>query len=230
MARFFETFQVEEEVGNWTKAPYPIDTLAHGFTSVLTDICEPADRPEPPDFEMGEMVYPFAIIGNMMVPTRCAPEEIKSQVVDLMSDMTEYKVTQAVWNGAPDTPVGNKLFLKHADITEVPRVANNYTATLANVLKAAYEQAPSLKPVVHLGWEAALALQFGLQNLKLPFVVPPGYPEDAIAVTGAVRIRLSPISTTQSVDTTINRKHIETTRFAAVEFDPHQAVRAADSV
>lgn len=229
LARFFETFEVVEEVGNWTKAPYPIDVLSRGLMTTVTDICDPADRSDPPDFEMGVMVHPFAVEGNLMVPTRCAPEEIRERVIDLMRDTTEMIVTKAMWSGVSDLGAGATLFLKHADITEVPRVAD-YAETLATVLEEAYEQTPSIKPVVHLGWQAAMALQFGLQNLKLPFVVPPGYPKNAIAVTGPVRIRMSPMNTTVSVDWSINRKHIEITRFAAIEFDPYQAVRAADSV
>lgn len=229
MARFFETFEVLEGEGDWTKTPYPIDTLAHGYVATVTDICVPADRPPLPDFDMGTMVYPFAIQGNIMVPTRCTPEQIRSMAVDLMSNSTEMHVTQAMWEGAADIDPANSLFLKHVDVTEVPRVAD-YAETLATVLETAFEQTPSLRPVVHLGWQSALVLQFGLQNLKLPFVVPPGYPKNAIAVTDAVRVRLSPIVTSESVDWSINRRHVEVTRFAAIEFDPNLAVRAADSV
>lgn len=229
MARFFETFEVVESEGDWTKAAYPIDTLAHGFVATVTDICVPADRPDLPDTGMGTLVYPFAIEGNMIVPTRCTPEQISALAVQLMANSTEMHVTKAMWEGAADINPANALYLKHVDVTEVPRVAD-YAETLAEVLETAYAQAPYIKPVVHLGWQSALALQFGLQNLKLPYVVPPGYPKNAIAVTDSVRVRLSPIRASESVDWTINRRHVEVTRFAAIEFDPNLAVRAADSV
>lgn len=226
MARFFETFEVIESTGPWTHGSYPIDNLGHGFTSYTTDICAPGERPEQPDYALGESVYPFAIIGNQIVPTRCTPADILDETTDIMAGVTEYRVTKALWEGVEGTP--GTLFLKHEDITEVPRVAD-YSATLAAVLEAAFAQTPHIQPVVHLGWHAAMALQFGLQNLKLPFVVPTGYPKDAIAITGKVRVQLSPITPTKSVQRDINRRQIELTRFGAVEFDPHQAVRAADS-
>jgi hypothetical protein len=226
MARFFETFEVVESEGTWTRGGYPIDTSGHGFTSIVTDICVPAARPTPPDYELGEDLTPFAIIGNQIVPVRCAPEEIRSKVVDTMAGVTEYRVTQAMWNGAPGT--GGTLYMKHPDITQVPRAAD-LASTLADVLVKAYEQTPHIQPVVHLGWQAAMTLQFGLQNLKLPFVVPPGYPKDAVAVTGPVKVFLSPIVTAESVRRTDNRREFEVTRFGAIEFDRFQAVRAADS-
>lgn len=227
MARFFETFQVVETTeGTWTRGGYPIDTSEHGFTSLVTDICAPAVRPTPPDYQMGEDLEPFAIIGNQIVPTRCEPEDIRAKIIETMAGVTEHRVTQVMWNGAPGT--GGTLYLKHPDVTVVPRAADLAT-TLADVLVKAYEQTPHIRPVVHLGWQAAMALQFGLQNLKLPFVVPSGYPKDAVAVTGPVKVLLTPLVTANAVRRTDNRHEFEVTRFGAVEFDRYKAVRAADS-
>lgn len=231
MAKFFDTFRVIEGVGDWTKSPvngYGIDTLGAGFTSIMTDICAPADRPTPPDYDMGAMVHPFAIIGNQVMPVRCAPEDARTQIAEMMAGATEYKVTKALWEGVKDKddePIGS-LYLTAPDVQEVPRGAD-LMATLAAVLEAAYERTPHLQPVVHLGWHSALALQFGLQNLALPFVVAPGYPNDAVAVTGAVTVRLSPIQVAHAVRRTDNREEFEASRFGAIEFDPYQAVRAA---
>lgn len=231
MAKFFDTFNVIESVGNWTKSPvegYGIDTLGAGFTSIMTDICGPASRPTPPDYAMGAIVNPFTIIGNQIMPVRCAPDDARAQIVEMMAGATEYRVTQALWNGVKDAdnePIGN-LYLTAPDVLQVARGADPMS-TLAAVLTAAYARTPHLQPVVHLGWNSALALQFGLQNLALPFVVAPGYPADAVAVTGKVTVRLSPIQVAQAVRRTDNREEFEASRFGALEFDPHQAVRAA---
>lgn len=227
--KFFDTFEVIEDEGqNWSHGlGYSTDTLGSGFTSMVTSICSPGARPTPPDYALGVMVYPFVIVGNQRVPVVCAPEDLEAQVRSMMAGATEYRISQALWAGIDDIPE-QTLYLKHGDIATVPRTAGDYATTLAAVLQKAYEKTPHIRPVVHLGWHAAIALQFGLQNLKLPFVVPPGYPSDAIAVTGPVQVRLTPIKTTSAVEVDVNRKQVEATRFAAVEFDPTQAVRAAD--
>lgn len=238
MAKFFDTFEViQEENPAWTRSPqegYGIDALDEGFTSILTDICAPADRPAPPDYNMGVVGHPYAVIGNLIVPVRCAPADVKDKVVRMMAGATEYQTSKALWYGvdapedADDDKLGN-LYLTHGDIHVVPRQAD-FGATLAKVLEDAYARNPHIQPVVHLGWQSALALQFGIQNLGLPFVVPPGYPANAIAVTDKVKVRLTPIVTLSAVRRTDNRMEFETTRFGAVEFLPHLAVRAADSV
>jgi hypothetical protein len=227
MARFFETFEVVESTGSWTAGPYGIDTLGSGFTSIVTEACSPAARPTPPDYDIGHSVHPFAIIGNLITPTICEPDDVRPQVVEFMAGATEYRVTQTMWFGNDDTEDAT-LYLKHGDITEVPRAAD-LAGTLAAVLAKAYEKTPHIQPVIHLGLYAAQALQFALQNLKLPYVVPPAYPVDAVAVTGHVRVRLSPITTADAVRRQDNRHEYESTRFGAIEFDPVQAVRAADS-
>lgn len=229
MARFFETFEVvETPEGTWTRGGQPIDTPEHGFTSIVTDICAPADRPTPPDYALGEDLEPFIIVGNQIVPTRCEPEDIRQRIVQTMSNVTEYRVTQAMWSGVPGTD--STLYLTHPDVAVVPRAADgNWAQVLADVLTKAYEQTPHIRPVVHLGFQAALALQYGLQNLGLPYVVPMGYPQDAIAVTGPVKVYLTPIHTTNAVRRQDNRHEFEVTRFGAIEFDRYQAVRAADS-
>lgn len=239
MAKFFDTFEVieEETPAAWTRSPqegYGIDALDEGFTSILTDICAPADRPAPPDYNMGVTGHPYAVIGNLVAPVRCSPPDLRSKVVRMMAGATEYQTSKALWYGVGKTgdtdpdKVGD-LYLTHSDVHVTPRAAD-YGATLAAVLEAAYKRNPHVQPVVHLGWQAALALQFGIQNLGLPFVVPPGYPANAIAVTDKVTIRLSPIVTVSSVRRTDNRIEYETSRFGTIEFLPHLAVRAADSV
>lgn len=238
MARFFETFNVIESTGAWTRSPregYPIDTLSAGFTSIMTSICAPAARPTPPDYDMGESVFPFAIIGNQVMPVRCTPAEASEQILAMMVGATEYRASEALWYGVDDDenvqagPKLGRMYLKHPDITTVTRGANS-AVTLAKVIAEAYRRNPHIRPVVHLGFQTAMELQFGLQNLKLPFVIPPAYPIDAIAVTDQVTVHVSPISGAQSVRRTDNRREFEVTRFGAIEFDPHLAVRAADSV
>lgn len=224
MAKFFETFEVIESDGAWIRGPQPVDMPGRGLVTAMVDACAPAERLAPGDYPLGESVYPFAIIANDIVPTRCSPEDIIDTDRAEVVRATEYHVTRAMWEGVPDVP-NYDMYLTHADVTTVPSGAT-YAETLAAVLKKAYDDRPGIQPVVHLGFLAAQALQFGLNNLGVPYVVAQGYPVDAVAVTGKVRIHLSSITSVTDVRASDNRREIEFTRFAQVEFDTTSAVRA----
>lgn len=225
MARFFETFEVIESDGAWVRGPQPVDMPGRGIVTSMVDVCAPADRPVPGDYPLGQDVHPFAIVANDIVPTRCAPEDIVDTDREEVVRATEYYVTKAVWEGVPGV-TGYDHYLTHSDVTTVAR-ASGYAETLATVLKKSYDDRPGIRPVVHLGFLAAQALQLGLNNLGLPYVVGQGYPVDAVAVTDRVRVLLSPITSVTDVRRDDNRREIEFTRFARVEFDTTTAVRAA---
>lgn len=225
MAKFFETFEVIESDGAWVRGPQPVDMPGRGLATALVDACAPADRPTPEDYPLGEDVHPFAIVANDIVPVRCSPEDIIDTDREEVIRATEYHVTKAMWSGVPGV-ANYDHFLTHPDVTTVPRAAG-YAETLANVLKTSFDDRPGIRPVVHLGFLAAQALQLGLNNLGLPYVVAQGYPVDAVAVTGHVRVLLSPLTTLTDVRRDDNRREIEFTRFARIEFDTSTAVRAA---
>lgn len=223
MAKFFETFTVIEGDGDWTRG-YPITTLGAGFHLSTQDICTPAAPGALPDTPMGVDIEPFAITAYAEVPPRCAPEEVGDFVDQAFKASTEWAISNALWNG-PAAATGT-TYLTHGDVEVVARGADPYT-TVGSLLERAFEKSPYLQPVIHLGWQSAMSLQFGLATLGLPFVVPHGYPSNAIAVTGPVTIRLGSIQNITEVDTSINRQYFEATRIAAIEFDPAQAVRSS---
>lgn len=227
MARFLETFNVIEGDGQWSAGAQPFDTLAAGFTVDTYDICNPDTPAALANTELGQDSSPFAIKAYMEAPARCAPAQMLAYAEAAMAGSAEYTITKALWFGANDTTTD--IFLKDNDVTEVPRVGDYY-AVLGSVLKAAYAKVPHINPVIHLGFQSAMALQLGLSNLGLPFVVAPAYPQDAVAVTGSVTVRLGSIELTKQVDPRNNKTQIEATRLAKIEFDPFMAVRAADSV
>lgn len=226
MARFFETFNIVEGDGSWSSGPQPVDTLACGFVIDTYDICEP-DAPEPlADTPLGIDATPFAIKAYQEVPTRCAPAEILEWVDSAMHLSTEYTVTKSLWYGANGNT--SKMYMHDPDIEVVDRGANDIK-TLGACLEAVYEKAPMIRPTIHLGFEAAMSMQFGLDTLKIPFVVAPGYPPDAIAVSGPITINLGSVQTIASVNPANNRKQLESSRLARIVFDPCMVVRAADS-
>lgn len=227
MARFYDTFDVVVDDGaTWTRGEN-VDTLGCGFTLINSDICSPGVQPTPPDYGLGELATPFAIIANQVVPTRCAPEYVGQFVEQAMERATEYQITKALWDGVDDVPE-HELFLTHSDVTEVARTGD-VNQIIGTVLETAYAQMPFLSPVIHLGFQVAMSLQFGLNNIGIPYVIAPGYPRDAVAVTGPVQVKLTKTSYTQSVDPKDNREYFQASRLALIEFDPCQAVRAAAS-
>lgn len=226
MARFLETFTVTEEDGSWSNSPQPVDTLSAGFSIDTYDICNP-DTPETPaEFDIGSDASPFAIKAYMEVPTRCAPGDIERYVAMAMHSATEYSVTHALWNGANGNT--SKFVLTDSSVDVIARSGDLFSI-LGEALHTAYAKTPHINPVIHLGYQSAMSLQFGLSTLNLPFVVAPGYPKDAVAITGAVTVRLGTIETTKSVNPSNNRLQIEATRLARIEFDPNMAVRVSDS-
>ncbi|QGF20261.1 hypothetical protein SEA_SIXAMA_82 [Gordonia phage Sixama] len=226
MARFLETFEVIEGDGTWSNGPQPVDILSQGVTMDTYDICAPEPAPEVPDFDMGADIAPFAIKAYTEVPTRCSPADVEAYVARAMADAAEYTITKVLWSNANGN--NTEFYLNGAHVTEVPRTGNVYTQ-LGKAVHTAYADTPFIKPVIHLGFETAMSLQLSLQNLGLPFVVAPGYPQDAIAVTGPITVRLGTIDTAKSVNPKNNRLQIEATRLAKIEFDPYMAVRVADS-
>lgn len=226
MAKFLETFNVVEDNGSWSNGSQPIDTLSAGVVLNTYDICNPESPGSLPNFAIGEDVSPFAIKAYTKVPARCAPGDVEQYVQRAMAKSTEYVVTKALWNGARGNTTS--IFMQASAVTQVARTGDMYSL-LGSVLHTAYENTPFIEPVIHLGFQSAMALQLGLQNLGLPFVVAPGYPKDAVAVTGPVTVRLGTIETTKAVDHSDNQMQIEATRLARIEFDPYMAVRVADS-
>lgn len=226
MARFLETFRVIEGDGAWSNGPQPLDTLSKGVGLDTYDICNPSTPDDPPEFDMGDDVAPFAIKAYTEVPTRCSPADIEDYVREAMSEAAEYTITKTLWEG----PNGNttEFYLNGNHTTTVARGANVYAA-LGKAVHTAYAETPFIKPVIHLGFETSMSLQLGLQNLGIPYVVAPGYPQDAIAVTGPITVRLGTIDITKSVNPKNNRVQIEATRLARIEFDPYMAVRVEDT-
>lgn len=180
----------------------------------------------PPDYPLAREVEPFALSAYGVVPVRCDPANYDTFITSALAFSAEYQVSNALWYGY--SGVTGEMYLEHPDVEVMARTGDIYTI-VGNLLERAYEKTPFLQPVIHLGWQSAMSLQFGLTSLKLPFVVPQGYPPDAIAVTDNVTVRLGSIKTTTEYDTSLNRQYFMSTRLAAIEFDPGTAVRVADS-
>ncbi|MBJ7289410.1 hypothetical protein [Williamsia sp.] len=219
-----------EHSGEWTfGTKLPIEYFDRAFETGLSDICEPVPFVEGPDVEFGEDTLPVAILGYAKAPTRCSPEDFAEIVDTAMRNAVEHQVSKLLWFGT-DVTDDYDLYLTNPSIPTVDRGAT-YFATVAKVLERAYADNPHIDPLLHLGFEAAIVMGIGLNNLAVPFTTASGYPPDAVAVTdrnsaSGVVVHLSPIETVTSVQTDINRRQVETSRFAAIEFDRMRVVRA----
>ena len=223
MASFFEAFKIVEEDGTWTSG-YTVDSLDSGITTKVVDICAPEKVDVPAENHLGWRVYPFAVLGHQVVPTRCTPNQIQSIMAPAIQQSTEYTVTDVLWNGSGHPE--NEMFLTHSSVATVPP-GGSPAESLGTLLSEAYERTPYLQPLIHLGFTAAVNLQFGLNTLGIPYVIGPAYPPNTIAVTGPVTVRLSSIRTTSQVDPDLNRRYVEGDRVGAIELDPTKAIRVA---
>lgn len=230
MSSFLDSVTVIENTGEWTFGnKFPVTYFDRGFQSGLADICAPVAMVEGDDVDFGEYAHPVAVLGYAKAPTRCSPEDFADIVDTAMRNAVEHQVSTLLWAGT-DLIEDYDGFLTHPDIATVPR-ETTHAATVAAALAEAYRKTPHLNPLLHLGFEVAVALGIGLQNLGINYVTAPGYPTDAVAVTdtsaySGVTVHLSPVETVTAVDAKINRRQVEVTRFAAIEFDRYRAVRA----
>jgi hypothetical protein len=180
----------------------------------------------PNPYPLTRLVEPFAITAYGEIPPLCAPPDYEKFITNALDLSAEQKVTNTLWYGSPD--VVTDMYMEHTDVQVLTRTGDPYTM-VGTLLQTAFAKTPFLQPVLHLGWQSAMSLQLGLASLGLPFVVPRGYPSNAIAVTGPVVVRLSSIETITTFDYLLNRQYFESSRIAAIEFDPGIAVRIADS-
>ncbi|WP_431840796.1 hypothetical protein [Gordonia hongkongensis] len=214
--------------GPWSRGPSISDYFDRGFTSVVTDICEPTRPPSLPEVPLGDEVRPFAITGHSRIPTRCGTEaELREAITPLLPRSTEYRVGKYLWHGGG--VIADEPHVMHPDVTEVPR-SGSPAADLASALSAAYGQTNHLTPVALLGIESALHLALGLQNLALKYVVSPAFPTNGIAILDDnITVTLSPVDVTTATQIDINRIQLEATQLALVEFDVTKGVRVAAS-
>lgn len=226
MAGLLDVADVITGNGHWMSG-YEVDALACGRTFDAVDICVPGDPPDIDDSLTGYKITPFAIVSQQRFGARCTPAEAWSALDSATDDASENIVAKVFWNGDGEvTGWDSDMFMTHADI-ETSSAGSSNVESLATAWTAIVNDHPDLTdPVLHLGVEAAMDLDTKIKNLDIDdVVVSPAYPQDAIAITGPIVVRLSDIQSLTSHDRGINRRYFEATRLAAIEFDPCLAVR-----
>lgn len=213
--------------GNWT-AGYEVDAMSCGRVIQGTDICKPITD-TPTEAGLGYRIRPFGIEGHQKFSVRCDPEDAESEMSTALADASEYVVAKNFWSGdiADWDGADEGMFLADAGIQTVAAGADA-NASIAAALQKAYDMHPEIDPIVHMGLSVAFSLPASkADDLNIKWVVSPGYPPNGIAVTGPIIVRLGTIETLTSYEESVNRKYIQGTRIAAVEFDPCLAVVVA---
>ena len=237
MRNLLDVATVQYGDGSWT-AGYEVDGLSCGRSIETVDVCAGAATWDPSGDPAGTGfgIFPFAILGHQKFGERCAPAEAEAAFRKAMDDASEHTVAHNFWYGDTpdwDTPPGgqmNDMFLMDDDIDTVVEGAST-ADTIAAVLSQAFTNHPELDPIIHLGIKAAMDMTSSLftDNFDAEFVVSTGYPIDGVAVTGPILVHLGSIEILTSHDTSVNRRYLDGTRLAAVEFDPCLAVRATSA-
>ena len=146
----FEVATVLQGDGNWTSGDVSY-TEACGRLIKAIGICtdEELSGLEPPDPDKsGYRIEPFAIYGAQKFAYRCGPDEYEPVMTQVLNNASEYMVTKVFWEGETAVVGGwdGEVTLAHPDVHTVTRGADE-AATLANVMAAAYDRNPGIKPV-----------------------------------------------------------------------------------
>jgi hypothetical protein len=205
----------------WTALGTSIDSLACGRRHDMVDVCTPDDLSGGLEEEYdGHIGRPFAIVTQQKFSPRCTPREAEDELFAAMAKSAEYQVGKALWSGVPDVDWTGDVFLTSTEVSTTATAGTIVIHEVAQLLKAAWDAHPELDPILHLGLGAAANVGLDIGILGVPYVVNPGYPIDGIAVTDKITIRLGDIQRLNAVDSAINRRYVEATRLAMVEFDP----------
>lgn len=231
MAGLLEIADVDQNDGQW-KHSAEVDALACGRSFRNTDRCTPSNPPVVSQAGTTFDVVPFVVLGAQRFTTRCTPEQAESELYQAVENASEVQVAKVFWDGPTAVPQATGTWpgdiWMHAPEIDSVTVGATTADTVADVLVKAYTNHPDMpSPILHLGFLSALKLGDALWNLDLQnVVVSPGYPKDAVAVTGPIEITLGPVEKLAGVNRDSNVRYVEGFRFAAVSFDPCLAVRA----
>lgn len=211
------------------------DAVGCVLRSQVSNVCSPIVRDDLSGSE-GDGSAPdknlFAVLTSMKSRAQCSPGTEEKMVGDAL-DMESEKAAGRVLFGS----TGDNAGIVSLAAPTVGTVATGASAraSLVAALQEFWTRATGVSyedTLVHLGVGSLLEL-FGevenslIKNLDIKVATSAGYPTNAIAVTGPIRVELGPDEVLQSHDTTVNDIVTEASRLGALEFDPCIAVRVA---
>ncbi len=228
--------------GNWMSGGQ-YDGPGCALRSFTSPVCSPARTPlsgsgDPDDATAcGVDSFPFAVITSMRTRARYQEGDFTSWVHDAVDAEVEKAVGKFLFAGSAAIPGGDRVaWLGQADVDVVVAGANE-RASIAALVAEFRSIAVGVKDedtYLHLGLEALWAVNSlivddddRLEGTRIRVVTSPGYPPDAIGITGPIRIRQSSIQDLDEYNVAVNDRDIEATRFVSVEFDPCHAARVA---
>lgn len=219
---------------------YDLPSPTPFMRSALYDVCDPTNEhidvsglgvgdPYPSSDCILPRANVFAVVvdlGSRAMRSEGNEEELVRSALDIES---EKAAGIAMWGGDYASPPPTSL--SGADVATVAAGADP-AASLVAALGAYWKRSVGIDypdTIIHLG-VAHLVSLFGqieggvVKNLDIRVATSPGYPDDLIAVTGPVTIKLGPDEVDSNVDRS-NAMVSEASRLVAIEFDPAAAVR-----
>lgn len=220
--------------GRWT-AGYEIESWGCGIGEYITDLCTPspihvagAEYKEPDGGVPGSVkIVPFSFTAGIARSTRYHSDTDVPTLTEYIaaSESPIAKVFSQSFVGFDGETLATAPDAGKPSLTEVPAGADD-TATIVALLKAWSAQTTFSygAAILHLGLSSAFTLPDQtwdvLDKMNIKVSISSGYPDEFVAVTGPIVIRLSSIQILKSTDATNNKIFFEATRLAAIEFDP----------
>ena len=182
----------------------------------------------------GVDTFPFAVITSVRSRARFGEYDFNGAVEASMTAEVEKALGRFLFEGSAAIPVEDRVAWIGTAEHEVTAGADERASILAAVteFRTRTVGVQDEDILVHLGLEAlwavnALIIDDGdrLEGTNIKVVSSPGYPIDAIGVTGPIRVRHTSTQVLSEVQTSVNDRNTEATQIVSLEFDPCQAVR-----
>lgn len=246
MSTLFEVAEVLDGDGQWSGVPYDEQYDAGARPLIVQDVCNRANTAlVAGSTSATAVVYtirPFGAMVSASRPNRCVPGEFPDYEASLRADLkndAERAAAYVLWNGIPGW-TSAQPFLTNSDVTSLAG-ATAVQDVVAAVLRQFYAGEVGQKPILHMGFRAAMQLssgnamspspqssEFYLLMDGTPIVVSDQYPTSGVAATGPVRVRRSNLADlVPAYDYGQNRTSFQSELILAVEFDASIAVRGA---
>lgn len=227
--QLLDVADVERGDGHWS-AGYQFDAIGCVLYSVVSANCAPVrnlltGNDDETATSSGRDAYPFAVITSFRGRAMCSDGQEPKIVEDALEAETEKAVGKFLFDGnGGDADV----FLNGPDGAVQSVDPTDPVTAIASVLDKFWSIATGIEQkdtILHLGIQSALAAKNLIDDgivygTDVKVSVSPGYPKDAIAVTGPVTIKIGSNQVVSVPNTAVNDLNNEAIRLVSVEYDP----------
>ena len=182
----------------------------------------------------GVDTFPFAVITSVRSRARFGEYNSDGAVESSMDAEVEKALGRFLFEGSAAIPVDDRVAWMGSAEYEVAPGADDKASVLAAIteFRTRTVGVKDEDVLLHLGLGVVFDLSpfiidddDRLEGTNIRIVSSPGYPTDAIGVTGPIRVRRTSTQVLSEVQTSANDRNTEATQIVSLEFDPCQAVR-----